>query len=160
MTLNQLSDRLAQWKAEITYALENNVLQEVGEKTIEEFRNNFDSGSFFGDRWAAKSDGSVSRLVNTGALADSMSAATDGGSKTVTIKSDLPYSRIHNEGGTITQVVTAKQQRFMGAKWKRSKKVGSTLKTEMPKRQYMGNHAKLHAVLKNYIENAIKPFFK
>ncbi len=73
----------------------------------------------------------------------------------------LEYAEIHNEGGDIP--VTAKSRRYFMAKFKETgkrfwfnmaRKRGNSI--TMPKRQFIGNNAKLLSLLENDIEHELK----
>ena len=85
----------------------------------------------------------------SGLLRDSIRATTS--SNLVLVETSRIYALIHNEGGTITQTVTAKQKGFFWAKhyeakernqltdaerWKRMA-LSKTLTINMPQRQFM-----------------------
>lgn len=94
----------------------------------------------------------------------------------VTISSALRYSRIHNEGGTVTQniTVTPKMRRFAWAKYYEANPEGKgeaggmwkglalTKKTSIsrtfviPKRQYMGRSIELNRQIQTRIQKDIK----
>jgi phage gpG-like protein len=96
-------------------------------------------------------------LQKNSVLVNSFQVEVNGGA--VTVSSDLPYSKIHNEGGAVKQTVTKKQQAWMGANWKKSKKAGSEMTINIPQRQFMGGHPTLQAELKKYLEEELKKIF-
>lgn len=76
----------------------------------------------------------------SGDLAGSVNALfTDGGYTTMVGPDEriAPYARIHEEGGTVHQVVTPKQQRFLAAVKGIFVKVGQLLKIPIPARPYI-----------------------
>lgn len=127
----------------------------VAETATEYFRNSFRDKGWDGTPWqAAKRDpGRGSLMVRSGALQASIRPSLvspaqvriSGGSPTV------PYAKIHNEGGTITQTPTAKQRRFLWAMERQSNAGGGELGAygrsaiakqlhiKIPKRQFMGH---------------------
>lgn len=85
----------------------------------------------------------------------------------VTVSSSLRYSRIHNEGGTITQPITPKMRKFAWAKYYESggtseamKGLALTKKTSrtitIPRRQFMGHSAKLNQAIHARIVQDVK----
>jgi phage gpG-like protein len=159
MTPKEFEKTLSRWQTNLQQAIDRRIPHECGMRAIELFRENFNSESFFGKKWQRRRQDKnapqqTKLLQRTGALADSMSITQEGGGK-VTVTSDLPYSRIHNEGGTIRQTVTARQQRWMGANWKRSKKAGSEMAIKIPKRQFMGDSPKLREELKKTVTECV-----
>jgi phage gpG-like protein len=83
----------------------------------------------------------------------------------IKIASNLPYSEIQNEGGHITQVVTAKQAAYLGHMGANLKKRGNTLlgnaysrmanapilNIDIPKREFIGNSRILNKKIKKLI---------
>ena len=82
----------------------DHTLRDVRVELLEEFKNNFEREAFFNERWARRKhhdDRSRGLLVRTGTLRRSLRAeVTDR--RSVRFFTDVPYARIHNEGGTIT----------------------------------------------------------
>ena len=82
----------------------NHTLRDVRVELLEEFDKNFEREAFFNERWARRKhhdDRSRGLLVRTGTLRRSLRAeVTDR--RSVRFFTDVPYARIHNEGGTIT----------------------------------------------------------
>ena len=82
----------------------NRTLRDVRVELLEEFDKNFEREAFFNERWARRKhhdDRSRGLLVRTGTLRRSLRAeVTDR--RSVRFFTDVPYARIHNEGGTIT----------------------------------------------------------
>ena len=79
-------------------------LRDVRVELLDEFDKNFEREAFFNERWARRKhhdDRSRGLLVRTGTLRRSLRAeVTDR--RSVRFFTDVPYARIHNEGGTIT----------------------------------------------------------
>ncbi|MDR0829853.1 MAG: phage virion morphogenesis protein [Prevotellaceae bacterium] len=160
MTPEQFQDKLAKWQRD--YENQKSViLEEIGNKAVELFRQNFDNEGFFGQHWKNRKNKSAAQntkiLQKNSVLVNSFQVEVKG--DTVTVSSDLPYSKIHNEGGTIKQTVTKKQQAWMGANWKKSKKAGSEMTIKIPQRQFMGDHSTLRAELKKYLEEELIKIF-
>lgn len=94
--------------------LTRRILRDIAVTVHEEFDRNFETQSFFGEAWQRHKtpmrEGSHI-LLKTGALRRSISDRTDDSS--VTFRSSLPYSAIHNEGGEIK--VTPRMRSFFWA---------------------------------------------
>jgi len=127
MTPEAFQNRLSKIRLEVDRAINDVLPREVGNKAVELFRENFVKEQFFdGDRWAELKPKTVERkrqnknriLFQSGDLARSFHIEPGKGS--VVITSDLPYSRIHNEG-------------LEGKAWGKHS-------FTMPKRQFMGDH--------------------
>jgi phage gpG-like protein len=168
MTTEQFAQTLARWQRKLPTAIPR-IAHECGVRAVELFRENFDKESFFGEKWEKRKvakNGALNTkiLQKSGDLSRSMEVTQSGG--TVTITSDLPYSKIHNEGGTIKQTATAKQAGWMRANLKTADgkkykvKEGSKITIPIPQRQFMGDHPKLRAELKKTIEEQIIQIFK
>ena len=83
-------------------------LRDVRVELLKEFDRNFEREAFFNERWARRKhhdDRSRGLLVRTGTLRRSLRAeVTD--CRSVRFFTDVPYARIHNEGGTITVTIS------------------------------------------------------
>lgn len=114
-------------------------------------------------------------MIDRGRLRNSLRASISGSK--ITFGTDVPYSKIHNEGGTIhhpggerilahKRITRGKRKgRVLFAKnnsnatFSQKAKVGPyTIK--MPKRQFMGPSAHLDKVIKRKIELEIRKIFK
>jgi phage gpG-like protein len=93
-----------------------NILNDIRVQLGDEFDQNFERQSFFGEAWARHKTPGLSGktiLVDSGRLRNSIQSKTTDSS--ITFFSDLEYAAIHNEGGDI--VVTAKMKRYFWAKY-------------------------------------------
>jgi len=114
-------------------------------------------------------------LIDKGRLRNSIRADIKGHS--IIFGTDVPYAKIHNEGGTINRKGGEKVLAFKA--YTRGKHKGRTLfhanseradyaqkaqisdyTIDMPKRQFIGESAHLNKVLKRKIENDIKKILK
>jgi len=112
-------------------------------------------------------------LIKSGALRRSIMVKYKSFNKII-IGSYLPYSRIHNEGGTIKREAHAKTLNFHIQKNGKSRFVKATSKRanfqadynvgaytiNMPKRQFMGNSARLRRMQEDKILKMIKRAFQ
>ncbi len=92
------------------------ILNDIRVEMTEEFDQNFERESFFGEAWQRRRSptrpgGHI--LVNTGRLRRSIQSRTTENS--ITFFTNEPYAAIHNEGGEI--VVTAKMKRYFWHKY-------------------------------------------
>lgn len=107
-------------------------------------------------------------LVQSGRLSKSIRIISVSTSN-IKIGTDVPYAKIHNEGGIITQ--GARSERFVRNKTKKGKfKKGTKAgkgqtykerKIEIPKRQFLGeNNKDLQKKIDDIFEKAIKKAFE
>lgn len=137
-----------------------NILSDIKIELTEEFDRNFEREAFFSKPWKPSTHG----LQLSGNLRKSISSKVQG--KNVVFTSQLPYSSIHNEGGTIR--VTAKMKGFFFAKYKETgdplykalalKKIGS--KITMPKRQFIGDSPETRKAIEDIIHEDMDEHFK
>ena len=108
-------------------------------------------------------------LQLTGALRDSVSTFSEQALYRVIVQTDMPYSEIHNEGGTINVKVTPKMRKYFWAMFKASgqerwKGMAMTKKTQftirIPKRQFIGESFTLMATLDDWLAKEIEKRFK
>lgn len=99
-----------------TQAILRRILKDIQVEMSDEFDQNFEREAFFSEKWQRRKspirNNGRAILTDTGRLRSSIhSRITDN---YVVFYSDLPYARMHNEGGEI--VVTKKMKRFFRAK--------------------------------------------
>lgn len=124
----------------------------VGTIGVGFFKENFRRQGFVDtslQKWQARrrKDAAKNRraiLVKTGRLRRSI-RITASSHQSVRIGTDVPYAKIHNEGGTINQTVKVRSHK------RRTRKGSTTVKghsrkvnTKIPKRQFAGNSAGLN----------------
>ena len=148
----------------------------VGVKAAEMFDDNFDKQSFFGDKWTPskyvarenKRAGKRRNLLQkTGHLRKSIQYRT--GADFVTFFSSLPYAEIHNEGGIAPHpggtayfkkgnkaiwVSNRTAERYAGIR-KRELPRTKPHDIPIPKRQFIGDHAKLETEIEKIVERQI-----
>lgn len=117
------------------------------------------------DRSNEKGKKKGATLVRSGALKRSVRIIRASASEVV-IGSDVPYAKIHNEGGMINQQVTAKQRAFFWAKYKATKNemykrmaLAASLEIKMPQRQFMGDSTDLRKEVNQHIFKELKKIF-
>lgn len=156
-------------------------LQRIGVGLAEYFDKSFETKSFDGKPWPKRRTENRGTLMNaTGTLRRSIKYTVSG--RSVRFVSNMPYAKIHNEGGKIK--VTAKMKRFFWRKYRelvpkiKRKKNGdlmkSSLKTAkiaefykamalkkvgsyitMPKRQFIGPGKDVTAIVEKQIDVCI-----
>lgn len=128
-----------------------------------------------------KSAGSRAVLVKTGDLRRSIRVDNvNKANLSVKIATDLPYAKIHNDGGIVdrkahkrTSTITTTVQgsgSFVNGVWKKGKKAKLTLRGErhnvkasafkMPKRQFIGDSWNLNEKVKKVIVTNLNKAFK
>jgi phage gpG-like protein len=105
-------------------------------------------------------------LISTGRLRKSI-RIVNWGQNFATVGTDIKYARIHNEGGIITQKVTAKQRAFF---WRmfyitkdeiwQSMALSETIRIRIPKRKFMGSSTDLAKEISRTIRLGIIKIFK
>lgn len=138
------------------------ILTDIEVELSDEFDRNFSNGSFFGEPWPNKKTGEPSHLVKSGKLRRSIRSVISKNS--VKWTSSEVYAAIHNEGGTIT--VTERMKKYFWAMFKKTKlpsfkrmalmKVGSKIK--IPKRQFIGDHARVHRAVERCIDDNVTAY--
>lgn len=106
-------------------------------------------------------------LIHNGNLANSITSRVEG--QKVKIGTNVPYARIHHEGGTIKQKITQKQRSFFWAKYYESDKkddkwkgaaLAKELNIKIPKRPYMfldeADNEHIVAVAKIYLKKELE----
>lgn len=146
---------------------------------IQFFKSRFRAQGWLGESfkpWAKRKKKDKRRpgrniLMDRGKLRNSIRAVISG--DTITFGSDVPYAKIHNEGGTIShaegkRIITHKVYKSgkrkgkvlfhqNNAKATFSKKVDvGSYKIQMPKRKFMGNSAHLNNIIKRKMETSVK----
>ena len=151
--------------------------RQIGAKAERHFKGSFESQGFVNNTlipWKATKSGkrrafgsaSMGILVGTGALKRSIRYMAKRGFVEVTAGgNDVPYARIHNEGGMVTFKITAQSRKFFWFMYYRTgeemwKGLALTKKEsisyQMPKRQFMGESRVLNREIDRLIEKKLK----
>lgn len=154
----------------------------LGKEAVNFFKDNFRKGGWEGDngneQWQNRKpdiDGrarSRRTLIKSGNLRRSIRIATTT-YNSVTIATNLPYAKIHNEGGTIVQKPTWRQRMFFShrsnqAEESRNRSAANAwaamstakkLTIPIPKRQFMGNSKALDERIEKRIIAHLKQLF-
>lgn len=103
------------------------------------------------------SRGSRKILVKTGALMNSIQYELKGPGKVQVMAKDIPYAKIHNEGGTIsgTHTVRSHRRRTRSAPTQ-VRSHSRSVNTTIPKRQFMGSSKALDRKIEKALSNRIK----
>jgi len=167
------------------------ILKRIQVDLSDEFDRNFTRQSFFSKPWQRrKSPVSGSRsghlLVDSGELRRSIQGSTINGD-TLTFSSDLPYAKLHNEGGEIK--VTARMKRYFWARYLETqkrfgrKKDGSIRKTKgnvqvssmaafwkhmalmkvgstihIPARPFLANSPEVENIIRQHVDEGMKEY--
>jgi len=130
-------------------------------------KEGFQDSSF--QAWASRKEPSSYNLLRvTNSLFNSIDATNDGRSK-VTFTADMPYAKIHNEGGIVKIPRTPQMRKFFWAMYKKtseerwkwmalSKKPNVVFR--MPKRQFMGESATFNRDFDRHVTREILTRFK
>lgn len=135
-----------------------NILSDMKVELAEMFDRNFERKGFFGSKWKPRKDRKAkgSLLHVTGKMRRSIRAAVRG--RGVHFSSPLPYTELHNKGGTFTQRVRTHSRT--------NKQTGKTYTVRshsrtmiMPKRQFIGDHPEVQRAVKQIVHENIAEFF-
>jgi phage gpG-like protein len=156
---NEISTELKR-KAEALKKVLNNAPRVIGSMAVTHFKTNFRKQGFEGVKWPKRStnrakDAGRAIMIKKGRLMNSIRVAS-ANTKEIVIGTNVPYAKIHNEGGTISQAARsetfARNRISRGARKGLFKKgvvngkQGFTYKArniKIPKRQFIGEDAEL-----------------
>jgi phage gpG-like protein len=104
------------------------LLSGIGELIVSEALQNFKDEAFEGQKWKPRKDGSSAGertrrrnlLVQSGKLRRSIRVVKVS-KNSVTVGSDVPYAKIHNEGGVTHPKISPKMRRFAWAMYYKNK---------------------------------------
>jgi len=132
----------------------------VANEALDYFKECFVKKEFDGTKWV-KSDTNSDTLVQSGKLRDSLyiKEATD---ENIEIVTESEYSKIHNEGGTIT--VTKAMSKFFWSKFYATgnviyKRMALAKEVTIPKRQFLGESQELNERIKQTITDYVRTHF-
>ncbi len=138
----------------------------IGEESVKFFKRNFDKQGFLGDSgreaWKARNpDSDPGRAIlvgqGSGRLRDSIRVISAKPSSIV-VGTDVPYAKIHNEGGKVKGVRNVRPYKRQPKGRKRHNVKGHTRKVNytMPQRKFIGNSKTLNRHLAIQIKALIK----
>jgi phage gpG-like protein len=133
-------------------------LKDIEVKATELFDRNFEQGGFFGSKWKERkiADSGRGLLMGTGRLRKGIHTSKRS-NNTITWQFDVPYAKIHNEGGTIktTQNVRAFNRTVKG-KVQKVRAFSRKVNISIPQRQFIGDHKQLRAAIVTIVDRNLK----
>ncbi len=136
----------------------------------DEFDRNFETKSFFGDKWPTEKHDNHrgSLMIRTGSLRRGLEADDNGGDS-IRFYNSMPYATIHNEGGTTHPQVTPRLKAWAWHMYKETaeqfyKNLALTKKESLtvniPKRQFLGAHPQVTKNTEDIISLEMDKFLK
>lgn len=136
--------------------LKKDILDDLRVELTDEFDRNFERKGFFSDKWKprAREYPRGSLLLVTGAMRRSIKSevSSDG----VRFTSAMPYTAIHNEGGTGYKMVKAHSRKSKKGKIYTVR--AHQRKFIMPRRQFIGDGPDTQRIIKTVIDDNLKKF--
>ena len=122
----------------------------------DEFDRNFERKAFFSDKWKPRAHDypKGSLLVVTSAMRRSTQGEVSGDG--VRFSSALPYTTLHNEGGTGFKQVRAHTRKSKKGKIYTVR--AHQRKFKMPQRQFIGDHDKVQQALGDIVNKNLQQF--
>lgn len=148
-------------------------IKDIEIKATELFDRNFEQQGFFGDKWKQRknnSDPGRGILIGRGSgrLRKGIRATKiegDRGNNGSTMKTsivwtfDVPYAKIHNEGGTIKATQNVRPfSRTVKGKVQKVKSFSRKVNIKIPQRQFIGDHPQLRAAIETIVDRNVKKF--
>lgn len=139
-----------------TNKLKADILNDMRVELSDEFDKNFDRKAFFTKKWKRRANPNAkgSLLMVTGTMRRSIKAGVRGNG--VRFTSAVPYTAIHNEGGTGIKPV--RQHTRISKKGKQYTVKAHTRKFAMPKRQFVGDGTRTQEIIKGVIADNVSDF--
>ncbi len=132
------------------------ILEDVKTELTDEFDRNFQRKGFFSSPWKPRAHeyprGSL--LLVTGAMRRSIKSEVSGDG--VRFTSSMPYTAIHNEGGTGFKPVKAHMRR--SKKGKTYNVRAHQRRFTMPKRQFIGDGPDTQRIIRDVIDDNLKQY--
>ena len=130
------------------------ILKDAKVKLTDMFDRNFTEQGFFGKKWVATKASKVNKsgkqgsiLIVTGQMRRSIRSYIRGNS--IVFTSNLPYTALHNEGGTYAVSVRAHSR--TSRKGNTYTVRSHTRNMRMPQRQFIGEHTRVQQQLADII---------
>lgn len=136
-------------------------LKDIEIKATELFDRNFEQQAFFFNKWQKrKNDSDPGRGIlmgrGSGRLRKGIKATQINGN-TITWNFDVPYAKIHNEGGTIKTTQNVRPfSRTVKGKEQKVKAFSRKVNIKMPQRQFIGDHPVLRLAVKRVVDINLK----
>ena len=136
--------------------VKNDILSDLRVELTGEFDRNFERKGFFSDRWRprAREYPKGSLLMVTGAMRRSISSKVEGHG--VRFTSSVPYTALHNEGGTGT--VTVRQHQRKSRKGHAYTVRQHQRSMAMPQRQFIGDGPDTQRIIRTVIDDNLNKF--
>ena len=136
-------------------------LKDIEVKATELFDRNFEEQGFFGKKWdKRKNDSDPGRGILMGRGSGRLRRSLQNpkrGSNSITWNLDVPYAKIHNEGGTIKATQNVRPfNRTVKGKEQKVKAFTRNVNIKMPQRQFIGDHPKLRLEIETIITRNAK----
>ena len=136
-------------------------IADIGVKATELFDRNFEQQGFFGKKWDKRKNnvdpgrgiliGKGSGTLRKGAQKPKRSG------NSLTWEFDVPYAKIHNEGGTIKAVQSVRPfSRTVKGKEQKVRAFTRSVNIKMPQRQFIGDHPQLRQAMEIIINRNAK----
>ncbi len=141
-----------------TNELIQNILSDMKVELAEMFDRNFERKGFFDSKWKPRKNKKAkgSLLHVTGKMRRSIRATIR--EKGVHFSSPLPYTSLHNEGGTFSSNIRSHSR--TNRRTGKTYTVKSHTRTmTMPQRQFVGDHKKVQQAIKQIMDENIADFF-
>lgn len=136
--------------------LKADILEDMRVELSDEFDRNFERKAFFSDKWKPRAHdyprGSL--LVVTSAMRRSAQGEVSGDG--VRFSSALPYTTLHNEGGTGFKPVRAHTRKSKKGKIYTVR--AHQRKFNMPQRQFIGDGPDTQRIIRGVIDDNLKKF--
>lgn len=140
------------------------MMKKIAKDMGDEFDQNFERKAFFDKKWPNRKYKNKGSLMNiSGNLRFSIEQNRKVYGNTIEWSSALPYAKIHNEGGVIEQEPSDLQRKFYWAKYRETKNpmykasaLAKKVRIPIPKRQYIGYHKDLDAIVEKRVEDFIE----
>lgn len=133
-------------------------LKDIEVKATELFDRNFEKQGFFGTKWKERKNGSNGRaiLMGVGRLSRGVKTPKRNGN-TIVWSFDVPYAKIHNEGGTIkTNQNVRPFSRTVKGKEQKVRAFTRSVNIKMPQRQFIGDHPQLRQAIEVIVNRNAK----
>lgn len=136
--------------------LKRNILDDMRVELSDEFDKNFDRKAFFTKKWKRRANPNAkgSLLIVTGTMRRNIKAEVRGNG--VRFTSSVPYTAIHNEGGTGFKPVKSHQRKSKKGKVYTVR--AHSRKFTMPKRQFIGDGPDTQRLIKGVIDDNLQKF--
>ena len=133
-------------------------LKDIEVKATEMFDRNFEQQGFFGTKWKDRKNGNDDRaiLMGVGRLRRGVKTPKRNGN-TIVWNFDVPYAKIHNEGGTIKATQNVRPfTRTVKGKEQKVKAFTRSVNIKMPQRQFIGDHPQLRQAMEVIVNRNAK----